>query len=95
MCLKYPETMDVLSKISSLKLNDIFIRLYGEPCDFNKTLADQGIDELGCVELIMEIEKIYNIMIPDEIGTVLFDEYVFPDFYLKELRDMKIDKILG
>jgi acyl carrier protein len=37
--------------------------------DFNKDLKDMGLDSLGSINLLLDIEETYDIVIPDEYLT--------------------------
>lgn len=60
--------------------------------DITKTLDEQGFDELDCVEIIMEIERVLNINIHDDVFDFIVGK---PTFLLQQWREIQINKILN
>ena len=54
-------------KVTPAILSEVFEYKIGETLDFNKTFGEHGADELDRVEIIMELEKILDIAIPDDV----------------------------
>jgi acyl carrier protein len=50
-----------LNKITEELINQISIEKYSINLDYNKTLGDNGFDDLDCIEMVMEIEKRLDI----------------------------------
>ena len=88
---KYPQ----LGKITPEVISKVVLELTGEICNFNKTFAEMGIDDLDSVEMVMNIERKLNIAIPDDIAEYLFFPNVKPPNFIQLVRDRKIDVILS
>jgi acyl carrier protein len=86
---KQPE----LIKITSNYLYKIFDIKVGGAIDFNERWGDQGCDDLDCIEFLMEIEKEFDIVIPDEIAILLFDTNVYPPNFQQIIREQKLDQL--
>jgi acyl carrier protein len=60
----------------------------------NKSLYDQGVDELDLVEIIMQIERDFNIIISDELIDKIHIES--PNkIFIDSIREEKLNKILN
>lgn len=84
-----------LSKITESVIQEIAINKSGSRLDFNKTFAENYWDELDCVELVMELEKILSISIDDHIADVFFGLDSKPPRFSKYFRNKNIDTILN
>jgi acyl carrier protein len=59
----------------------------------NKSLYDQGVDELDLVEIIMQIERDFNIIISNELIDKIHIES--PNkIFIDLIREEKLNKIL-
>jgi acyl carrier protein len=88
---KYPD----LTKITEEVIIQVSQKKFGLILDFNKTFSENGFDDLDCIELIMEIEKILEISVSDEVIDILFNANIKPPklkeyFRNKKLRDIGI-----
>ena len=61
--------------------------------DLNKTFGQNGFDELDCVEFLMELEKILDISIPDDICEHLFSTNNKPPQFIQYNRNKKIEQL--
>jgi len=61
--------------------------------DLNKTFGQNGFDELDCVEFLMELEKILDISIPDDICEHLFSDNTKPPQFTQYNRNKKIEQL--
>ena len=72
----YPQ----LSKIGFFEYSQIIHDRYNIEFDSNKTWEEMGLDELDTVELIIDLEKMFEELIPDmseeEAGQVIADALV-------------------
>lgn len=60
----------------------------------NESLYDQGVDELDLVEIIMQIERDFNIIISDELIDKIHIES--PNkIFIDLIREEKLNKILN
>jgi acyl carrier protein len=57
------------------------------------SLYDMGLDDLDSVELLMEIERKYDIVIPDSDWEI-FEKNFSQIFMIRKIREDKINKIL-
>jgi len=78
-------TPAVMIKASKDKMN--------EELDLNKTFGQNGFDELDCVEFLMELEKILDISIPDDICDHLFSTNTKPPQFIQYNRNKKIEQL--
>lgn len=88
--IKHPQ----IKKISDQLVNEIVYNKLGIILDYNKTLGDNGLDDLDCVELAMEIEKKLDITIQDDVLDFLFNTLKKPPRFQQYLRNKKL-KDLG
>jgi acyl carrier protein len=59
----------------------------------NESLYDQGVDELDLVEIVMQIERDFNIIISDELIEKIHSES--PNkIFIDLIREEKLNKIL-
>lgn len=84
-----------LSKITESLIQEIAIKKSGSRLDFNKTFDENYWDELDCVELVMELEKILSISIDDQIADILFGIDSKPPRFSEYFRNKNIDTILN
>jgi|Laugresbdmm110dd_1035094.scaffolds.fasta_scaffold26857_3 acyl carrier protein len=80
-------------KVTTTILTEVFEYKIGTTIDFNKTYFDQGLDELDCVEFIMELEKVLNIVIPDDICQYFISENIKPVLFEQYNRNKKIEQL--
>jgi len=63
------------------------------PLDINKTWADNGYDDLDVVEMIMELEKMLDISITDDVAESFTQGGNKPPIFKSYLRDKKIEQL--
>jgi acyl carrier protein len=90
---KMAEDYTDLLKITIKLMSDITKDKIGCDLDLNKTWADNGFDDLDCIEMVMEIEKHLNIHISDEVAMKLFGLNVKPPAFIQYLRDRKLKEL--
>lgn len=78
-------TIDVLNKISN--------KIIGTNLDFNKTWIDNGFDDLDCVEMIMELEKELDIVIPDDIADFIISTNIKPIIFKSWNRNKRLEDL--
>ena len=78
-------------KITPQIINEVAIKVMGQPLDFNKTLAENGWDDLDGVEMIMELEKKLNIVIFDDVADAFIQGK--PPQFLQYNRNKKIEDL--
>jgi acyl carrier protein len=83
-----------LKRISYQDINKISQRIFDQNIDMTKTFGEQGICELECIELLLEIEKEFDISIDDRVADVIFNENSKPNFFIQKWREDQINKIL-
>jgi acyl carrier protein len=77
-------TSDIMIEVSN-KLN--------LPLDLNKSWNDNGYDNLDVVELIMELEKVLNIDIPDDVVISFIEGNRKPVLFTQFIRNKKIKQL--
>ncbi len=82
-----------LNKITEELINQISIEKYSINLDYNKTLGDNGFDDLDCIEMVMEIEKRLDIVISDDIVDLLFNVYKKPPRFREYWRNKKLEDL--
>jgi acyl carrier protein len=82
-----------LKKITEELVNSIVLKKLSINLDYNKTLAENGFDDLDCVELAMEIEKILDISIQDDILDFLFNCNKKPPRFTDYWRNKKLEDL--
>jgi acyl carrier protein len=82
-----------LNKITEEILNKISFEKFGVNLDYNKTLGDNGFDDLDCIEVVMEIEKRLDIVISDDIVDILFDVHKKPPRFKEYWRNKKLEDL--
>jgi len=93
MIEKILQDMPELGKITPDVMNAIAIRMHGEPLDMSKTWGENGYDDLDSVEMIMELEKELNIVIPDHIADILVSGDSKPPRFTSFIRDKKLNQL--
>jgi len=78
-------------KITPQLMNEISIKEIGQPLDFNKTWLENGFDDLDCIEMIMELEKILDIVITDEVAEAFIGSK--PPQFIQFTRNKKIEQL--
>lgn len=82
-----------ITRISEQLVNDIVLEKLNITLDYNKNLMDNGLDDLDCVELAMEIEKRLNISIPDNVLDFLFNVNKKPPRFQQYWRNKKLEDL--
>jgi acyl carrier protein len=82
-----------LNKITEKLINQISIEKYSINLDYNKTLGDNGFDDLDCIEMVMEIEKRLDIVISDDIVDFLFNVGEKPPRFREYCRNKKLEDL--
>jgi acyl carrier protein len=82
-----------LNKITEKLINQISIEKYSINLDYNKTLGDNGFDDLDCIEMVMEIEKRLDIVISDDIIDLLFNVDEKPPRFREYWRNKKLEDL--
>lgn len=59
--------------------------------DFNKTWKDNGLDDLDAIEMIMELEKMLDIVIKDDVADAFVNGK--PPQFLQYNRNKKIEQL--
>jgi acyl carrier protein len=83
---EYPQ----LSIITEELVNQISIEKYSINLDYNRTLSENGYNDLDCIEMIMEIEKRLNIVIPDDVIDIMFNLEKNPPRFTEYWRNKKL-----
>lgn len=74
-------------------MNEVAIKIMGEPLNFNKTYGEMGFDDLDCVEMIMELEKRLDIYISDDVAYVFVNCVNKPFNISQYIRNKKIEDL--
>lgn len=82
-----------IKKITEHIVNDITLDKLNVILDYNKTLGENGFDDLDCIELAMEIEKRLDIVIPDDVLDFLFNVNKKPPMLREYWRHKKIEDL--
>lgn len=85
-----PKLLMVTPSYLSNIVNEIFS---GYEIDFTKTWGDQGYDDLDCVEILMRVEKDFDIIIQDDVSIYLFEFNVYPPNFSQFIRDSKLEQL--
>ena len=80
-----------LVKVTVPVMNEVAIKVMGEPLNFNKTYDEMGFDDLDCVEMIMELEKKLDIYITDEVADAFINGKSKPFNVSQYNRNKKIE----
>lgn len=84
-----------LVKVTASVMNEAAIKIMGEPLNFNKTYGEMGFDDLDCVEMIMELEKLLDIQVTDEVAEVFINGKSKPFNVSQYNRNKKIENLLN
>ena len=79
--------------VSENLVNDIVLEKLNITLDYNKNFGENGLDDLDCVELAMEIEKRLEISIQDDVLDFLFNVTKKPPMLREYWRDKKLDDL--
>ena len=82
-----------LVKITTSVMNEVAIKIIGEPLNFNKTYDEMGFDDLDRVEMIMELEKRLDIYITDEVADAFVNGKNKPFNVSQYNRSKKIEEL--
>lgn len=82
-----------LTKVTVDVMNEVAIKIMGEPLNFNKTYGEMGFDDLDCVEMIMELEKRLDIYISDDVADVFVNGSNKPFNVSQYNRDKKLNSL--
>ena len=82
-----------LVKVTTSVMNEVAIKIIGEPLNFNKTYDEMGFDDLDCVEMIMELEKKLDIHITDEVADAFVNGRNKPFNVSQYNRNKKIEDL--
>ena len=80
-----------ITKLTQSLLNEVAIKKTGQQLNFNLTFIENGYDDLDVVELVMEIEKILDITIPDDVVDVIIKGK--PPRFTEWIRNEKIRQL--
>jgi acyl carrier protein len=78
-------------KVTPQIMNEVSIKIMGQELDFNKTLVENGWDDLDGVEMIMELEKKLNIVIFDDVADAFTGGK--PPQFVQYNRNKKIEEL--
>lgn len=78
-------------KITPILMNEVAIKMLGQPLDFNKTFAQNGFDDLDGVEMIMELEKMLDIVIFDDVADAFVNGK--PPQFVQYNRNKRIEEL--
>lgn len=84
-----------LVKVTPSVMDEVAIKIMGEPLDFNKTYGEMGFDDLDCVEMIMDLEKRLDIYITDEVADAFINGKSKPFNVSQYNRNKKIENLLN
>lgn len=87
MLLRIPDMIKITPQI----MNEVAIKIIGQELDFNKTLHQNGFDDLDGVEMVMELEKRLSIVIDDFVADAFINNK--PPQFLKFNRNKKIEEL--
>ena len=82
-----------LVKVTVDVMNEVAIKIMGEPLNFNKTYGEMGFDDLDCVEMIMELEKRLDIYISDDVADVFVNGSNKPFNVSQYNREKKLNSL--
>ena len=78
-------------KVTPILMNEVAIKKLGQPLDFNKTFAQNGFDDLDGVEMIMELEKMLDIVIFDDVADAFVNGK--PPQFVQYNRNKRIEEL--
>jgi acyl carrier protein len=87
------ERIPNIVKVTPEILSKVFEDKMGMILDFDKTYGEHGVDELDCVEIIMELEKILDIVITDDVCEYFISENIKPIIFTQYIRNKKIEEL--
>jgi acyl carrier protein len=87
MIAKFPDIV----KVTPQAMNQVAVKLLGQELDFNKTFSENGFDELDSVEMVMELEKLLDIEVTDEVLEAFTSGK--PPVFTQWVRNDKIEKL--
>lgn len=82
-----------LMKITPSTFSKVFKNLMGEDLDYTKTYGEQGLDDLDLVEMIMHIEREFNIHIHDELTDIIFNSESYPINFTLWYREERLGEL--
>lgn len=82
-----------LNKITEQMMNEVTLDKLGVILDYNKSFYENGFDDLDCVEVVMELEKKLDIVVSDEILSILFNTYNKPPRFQQYWRNKKLENL--
>ena len=94
--MKIVKTIDELVKVLNTRVFSLE-KLYEDRvgCDWNydaKTFYEMGADNIDVIEVIMDIEKIFDCVIPDDLGDLILS--MNPnDLLISVRRQRKLDEL--
>jgi acyl carrier protein len=89
MISNYPYLM----KITPSTFSKLFKDYSGEDLDYTKTYGEHGLDELDLVELVMHLEKEFNIQIHDEVSDIIFNMDSYPVNFTYWYRQERLSEL--
>ncbi len=85
-----------LQKITLDSINIASNKISGKDFDFKLSFSEMGWDGIDIVEFIMELEKLNDININDNIGEKFLDETLhFGKTFISLIREDQINKLLN
>lgn len=87
MLLRIPDMIKITPQI----MNEVAIKIIGQELDFNKTLHQNGFDDLDAVEMVMELEKRLSIVIDDFVADAFINSK--PPQFLQYNRNKRIEEL--
>jgi len=85
-----------LTKINPSTFSKVFKNVtarFTEDLDYTKTYGDHGLDELDLVEMVMYLEKEFNINIHDELADTIFHMDSYPINFTLLYRDERLGEL--
>lgn len=82
-----------LIKIDEKLMSDISLRKFDIELNYDISFDDNGLDDLDCVEFLMELERVLDISIPDDIAGCLFNTNKKPPRSMQYLRNKKLEDL--
>ncbi len=82
-----------LMKINPSTFSKLFKDYTGEDLDYTKTYGDHGLDELDIIEMIMHIEREFNISIHDDLTDTIFHMDSYPINFTLWYREERLGEL--